>query len=88
MLWRGLVVLLLVVPVPIVLPARAADAQAPSRVAAAEPAVEVPKALDPALEQPWTARFLAPIVVVIGVVVVGAAGSYYILRIRGRYRVV
>ena len=38
-------------------------------------------------EDPWTARFLAPIVVVIGVISVGAAVSFYVVRVRNRYRV-
>ena len=38
-------------------------------------------------EDPWTARFLAPAVVVLCVVAIGASASYYVVRIRGRYRI-
>ncbi|MDJ0499219.1 MAG: hypothetical protein QNJ89_15420 [Acidimicrobiia bacterium] len=85
---RALVVLLLIMPAPLaVLGAAAADA-APVDVVAAEPAVEVPEAEGEEEEPPWTARFLAPAVVVIAVVTVGASLAYYVVRIRGRYRVV
>jgi hypothetical protein len=86
---RALAVLLLFVPVPLVAvgtPAAVADSGA--QVVAAEPAVMVPEVAEEEADSPWTARFLAPAVVVIGVITVGAALSYYVVRIRGRYRVV
>ena len=80
--------LLLFVPAPLagfhVAPAYAA----PALVVAAEPAVEVPDAEGEDEEDPWTARFLAPAVVAIAVLTVGASLAYYVVRIRGRYRVV
>ena len=60
----------------------------PAQVVAAEPAVMLPEASEEETEDPWTARFLAPAVVVIGAIVVGASLSYYVVRIRGRYRVI
>ena len=52
------------------------------------PAVE---AVDPAEEeddQPWTSRVLVPAVLAIGALGVVAATGYYIVRVRGKYRVV
>jgi hypothetical protein len=86
---RGLAVLLLFVPAPLAMVGVApADAAPGVQVVAAEPAVEVPEPAEAEEEDPWTARFLAPAVVVIAVVAVGASLSYYVVRIRGRYRVV
>ena len=59
---------------------------APAEVVAAEPAVVVPAEEEADEEPPWTARFLAPAVVVIAVLAVGGSLSYYVVRIRGRYR--
>lgn len=53
-----------------------------------EPAVDVPAPEVDEEEQPWTARFLAPTVLALGVVGLVAATAVYGLRIRGRYRVV
>ncbi len=86
---RGLAVLLLFVPAPLAIVGSApAYAGTGAQVVAAEPAVEVPEAAEEAEDDPWTARFLAPAVVVLAVVAVGASLSYYVVRIRGRYRVV
>jgi len=52
------------------------------------PAVPAPPAEEEDEEQPWTARFLAPTVLALGVVGLVAATSFYAVRIRGRYRVV
>lgn len=84
---RALAVLLLFVPAPLAVvgaPAAYADAE----VVAAEPAVVVPEEAEADEEDPWTARFLAPAVAVLGVIVIGASVSYYVVRVRGRYRVV
>lgn len=48
--------------------------------------VEVPAADD--TEAPWTERFLAPIVLTLGVLGVVGATAYYFVRVRGRYQVV
>lgn len=86
---RALAVLLLFVPAPLlVVDAPPAYADTGAQVVAAEPAVIVPEAAAEEEEDPWTARFLAPAVVVLGTVAVGAAASYYVVRVRGRYRVV
>ena len=85
---RALAVLLLFVPAPLATFQAAPAYAAPSEVLAAEPAVEVPEASEEDEEAPWTARFLAPAVVVIAVLTVGASLAYYVVRIRGRYRVV
>ncbi|MDJ0953407.1 MAG: hypothetical protein QNJ81_06985 [Acidimicrobiia bacterium] len=84
-LLRSLALLLLFVPAPLSI-ANAAPAMADT--VAAQPAVTVPEEAEDEEEDPWTARFLAPAVVVIAVVVVGASISYYVVRVRGRYRVV
>lgn len=84
---RALAVLLLFVPAPLAVvgaPAAYADAE----VVAAEPAVVVPEEVEADEEDPWTARFLAPAVAVLGAIVIGASVSYYVVRVRGRYRVV
>jgi hypothetical protein len=84
---RALTVLLLFVPAPLAM-LNTPRAQATTAVVvAADPAVQVPVTQPAATEDPWTARFLAPAVVVIAVIAVGAAVSYYIVRIRGRYRI-
>ena len=86
---RALAVLLLFVPAPLALvgtPQAYADDGV--QIMAAEPAVVIPEAGEEESEDPWTARFLAPAVVVIGAATVVASAAYYIVRVRGRYRVV
>lgn len=86
---RVLFVLLLFVPAPLaVVGATPAVADATVRISAAEPAVIIPEEAEEATEDPWTARFLVPAVVVIGPIAVGSAAAYYLVAIRGRYRVV
>jgi hypothetical protein len=86
---RALFVLLLFVPAPLaVVGAPPAVADATVQISAAEPAVVIPEEAEEADEDPWTARFLAPAVVVIGALAVGSAAAYYVVAIRGRYRVV
>jgi hypothetical protein len=85
-LLRALAVVLLLVPAPLAL-VNTPEAMATPVVVAAQPAVEVPVTQAPATEHPWTARYLAPTVAVIAVIAVGSAVSYYVIRIRGRYRV-
>ena len=52
------------------------------------PAVEAPPTSESETEAPWTQRFLAPAVLVLGIL--GLVGSivYYGARIRARYRIV
>jgi hypothetical protein len=86
---RSLALLLLFVPAPLAIvgsPAAVADASV--QIVAAEPAVMVPEEAEDEVNDPWTARFLAPAAAVLGVAVVGSAAAYYAVRIRGRYRVV
>ncbi len=86
---RALAVLLLFVPAPLtVLGTPAAVAGNAGQVVAAEPAVVVPEEDAEPAEDPWTARFLAPLVLIIGVVSLVGASAYYVVRIRGRYRTV
>ena len=86
---RALVVLLLFVPAPLAaVGAPEAYAAADAQPLAADPAVEIPEEDEADEEDPWTARFLAPAVVVIAVVTVGASLLYYVVMVRGRYRVV
>lgn len=85
---RALAVLLLFVPAPLAVFDAPPAYAAPAVVVAAEPVVEVPDVEGEDEEDPWTTRFLAPAVVVIAVVTVGASLAYYLVRIRGRYRVV
>ena len=86
-LLRALAVLLLFVPTPLSITSPTAAVAEPL-VVAAEPAVILPEAAEEETEDPWTSRFLAPAVVVISVVAVGASISYYVVRVRGRYRAV
>lgn len=51
------------------------------------PAVEAPEEVEEDEEQPWTARFLAPTVLLLGVVALGGSILYYGVRIRGKYTV-
>lgn len=86
---RALWVLLLFVPAPLsIVGTPAAVADTGTQTVAAEPAVVVPEEAEGSTDDPWTARFLAPLVLVIGVVSLVAAGSYYVVRIRGRYRII
>ena len=86
---RGLAVLLMFVPAPLaVVGTPAASAASAAQVVAAEPAVVVPEEAEAEEEDPWTTRFLAPAVVVICVLAVVGSLAYYVVRIRGRYRVV
>ncbi len=52
------------------------------------PAVEVPAEAGEDEEQPWTARFLAPGLLVLGIVAVVLVVVYYGVRMRGRYEIV
>ncbi len=66
----------------------AEEDEAPANMSGVEPAVEAPPASEDEEEQPWTARFLAPTLLALGVVITVIATGYYATRIRGRYRVV
>jgi hypothetical protein len=83
----GLAVLVLFLLAPLGVVNTPQAIAAPARIVAAEPAVEVPVTAPEATEDPWTARFLGPAVVIIAVVAIGASVAYYVVRIRGRYRV-
>lgn len=52
------------------------------------PAVEAPPVAPEEEEQPWTARFLAPAVLALGVGAFAATAVYYGVRIRRRYEVI
>jgi hypothetical protein len=85
---RALAVLLLFVPAPLsVVNATPAMAE-PAQTLAAEPAVILPEEAEEEAELPWTARFLGPAAVLIAVVVIAVPIVYYVVRVRGRYRVV
>ena len=72
---RALAVLLLFVPAPLAAVGTSpAYADVGGTAELAQPAVEVPEEAEAEEEEPWTVRFLAP--------------AYYVVRIRGRYRVV
>ncbi len=86
---RSLFVLLLFVPAPLaVVGTTPAVAHTAVQISAAVPAVVVPEEAEEPAEDPWTTRFLVPAVVVIGAIAVGAPAAYYVVAIRGRYRVV
>lgn len=52
------------------------------------PAVEADRSPAEPDEQPWTSRFLVPTVLAVGALGVLAAFLFYVVRVRGRYRVV
>jgi len=86
---RALFLVLLFVPAPLaVVGAPPAVADSPDQIVAADPAVLIPEQGEEADDDPWTARFLGPAVVAIAVIGVGATVFYYVVRIRGRFRVV
>lgn len=82
---RALALVLLFVPAPLSI---AGATPAMAETVAAEPAVILPEEAEEDEEQPWTSRFLGPAAVIIAVVSVGASVSYYVVRVRGRYRVI
>ena len=53
-----------------------------------EPAVVLISEDAEADEQPWTARFLIPLLVGSAILIVGGVGLYYLIAIKNRYRVV
>ncbi len=53
-----------------------------------EPAEIAPAESEAEEDQPWTARFLAPTLLVIGVLVLVGSFAYYGFNVRGRYEVV
>lgn len=82
-----LIVLVLVLGVLVLGPVTAASAGAGQIVAGDAPAVEAPPDGGEEEEDPWTARFLAPTVLLLGVVALGGSVLYYGARVRGKYRV-
>jgi beta-lactamase regulating signal transducer with metallopeptidase domain len=52
------------------------------------PAVETVEPAEEEEDQPWTSRFLVPTVLAIGALGVVAAAAFYVVRVRGKYRVV
>ena len=52
-----------------------------------QPAVEADPAGGEDEEQPWTARFLAPLLLTIGVVGLALSAIGYLFRLKARYRV-
>jgi len=52
------------------------------------PAVEAEESAEEEEAQPWTSRFLVPTTLAVGVLGVVAAIGYYIVGVRGKYRVV
>lgn len=85
---RALALVLLFVPAPLSMATATPATAEPAQTVAAEPAVIMPETVEEEAEDPWTARFLGPAVVGLGVVAIGASAAYYVVRIRGRYRVV
>lgn len=83
---RALAVLLMFVPAPVAVLNTPAAMAEPAQITAAEPAVILPDAAEEESEDPWTVRFLAPVSVVLAGAVVAASLTYYVVRIRGRYR--
>ena len=53
-----------------------------------EPAEITPPAAEDDAEQPWTSRFLAPTILVIGIVALIGSIAYYGIWVRSRYEIV
>lgn len=51
------------------------------------PAVEQIAPSQKIVEQPWTFRFMVPVIAILGIAVLAAVTLHYALRVRGRYRV-
>ena len=79
-----LLTVLAVLAVPLM---AAADSNALVLAADEVPAVETPPDAAEEEEEPWTARYLAPTTLLLGLVALGGSLLYYGLRVRGRYRV-
>lgn len=69
-------------------PSEEPPASEPSFAPGQEPAVIAPPAQAPEDDLPWTADYLAPLLVVGGIAALAASFAFYLVRIRGRYRVV
>jgi len=52
------------------------------------PAVEAPPAASEEVEQPWTARFIYPVIVLMTILLIGGLAIGYNRSIRKRYQVV
>ncbi|HEX9642417.1 MAG TPA: hypothetical protein VGC11_00260 [Acidimicrobiia bacterium] len=52
------------------------------------PAEEAPAPEAEPEDEPWTARFLAPTVLAIGVITLLVSAGYYLVVVRGRYEVI
>ena len=65
-----------------------ATTEAPAFEPGQEPAVIAPPASEEAVEPPWTSRFLAPTLLVIGLIALVGSIAYYGVRVRSRYEVV
>jgi hypothetical protein len=62
---------------------------APEQISEGEgPAVEAPAAEAEVVEQPWTARFIYPMIVVVTIILIVGLAIGYNHRIRNRYEVV
>ena len=53
-----------------------------------EPAEIAPPAAEDDAEQPWTTRFLAPALLLMGIVALIGSIAYYGVRVRNRYEIV
>jgi hypothetical protein len=89
----GLVPLFLIASLVLAYPATATAAAIPPAASSAVlgagegPAVESEPAEEEEEEQPWTARYLAPTTLLLGLLALGGSVLYYGVRIRGRYKV-
>ncbi len=82
------ILLLVVAPAAIVTATVPAGGALDDVAAAGQPAVEAPADAVDEVEQPWTARFLVPILLLMGVAALVGSALYYGMRIRGKYRVI
>ena len=62
--------------------------EAPANESGVTPAEEAPQDEADEPDQPWTARFLAPLVLTIGIAGLVISAVAYVVRVKSRYRVV
>ncbi len=77
----------LLLAVLLLVPAATTAADSAQVMAGDMPAVEAPAEEADEEEDPWTARFLAPTVMLLGVVALVGSIGYYAVCVRGKYRI-
>ena len=69
-------------------PTEGEGTQAPTNESGVTPAEEAPQPEPDEPDQPWTARFLAPLVLTLGIAGLVISATAYVVRVKSRYQVV